>query len=139
MPAQASASRHHRGHAHAKKAHGKKAHGKARKVRKVARFSRGTARHRARPFPAAVKAPVSASRPAAETSVVKNGDPKFGVFTDGSPYNGDVRSVDALQRQLDRQVDIVNWYQSWTPGSWVSEYHQDVVARRHRAPAARRC
>ncbi len=55
-------------------------------------------------------------------------DPLFGVFTDGSPYDGNVDAIDSLQGALNRRIDIVNWYQNWEPGSWIREYHPDVVA-----------
>lgn len=120
-PADASASRHHRGHAHHKRAHGKKA-------RKVARWTRGVARHRARPAAGPVTAAGNGPAPAGQAQAANAGrDPKFGVFTDGAPYDGNVASVDALQSRLDRRVDIVNWYQNWTPGSWAADFHSDVL------------
>ncbi len=109
MPADASA-RSHRHHGHDKH-------------RKVARWTHGKAKHRT-----VVKAP-GIVKPAGTTAnaATSTGDPKFGVFTDGAPYDGDVASVDALQSRLGRHIDIVNWYQSWTPGSWAADFHADVV------------
>ncbi len=53
--------------------------------------------------------------------------PRFGVFTDDSPYSGNVDNVHALQDRLGRDIEIVNWYQSWGGGEWVSQVQQDVI------------
>lgn len=130
MPADASAPRHNRGHAaKAKPAKAVKKGRKGRKGRKIARWTRGVARHRARPAPGTAtnrRRPRPAAPSSAQTSVA-SADPMFGVFTDGSPYDGNVRSIDALQERLGRRIDIVNWYQQWTPGSWIAEMHADVL------------
>jgi hypothetical protein len=70
------------------------------------------------------------------TGSTGSGDPKppathdvqFGAFTDGSPYDGNVDSIDALQARLGRHVDIVNWYQSFGGGDWVSQVQPGVLA-----------
>ncbi|MEA2125218.1 MAG: hypothetical protein QOI80_2000, partial [Solirubrobacteraceae bacterium] len=54
-------------------------------------------------------------------------DPKFGVFTDDSPYGGNVDSIDALQSKLGRHIDIVNWYQQWADGGWTKDFHAEVL------------
>jgi hypothetical protein len=63
----------------------------------------------------------SAPRPAG-TNV-----PRFGVFTHDSPYSGNVDNVNALQDRLGRDIAIVNWYQSWGGGAWVSQVQQHVI------------
>jgi beta-mannanase len=68
-----------------------------------------------------------AERPAAHTAQ-EPVDPRFGIFTDGAPYDGNVDAIDRLQGKLGRHIDIVNWYQNWADGSWAREYHPDVVA-----------
>ena len=54
--------------------------------------------------------------------------PRFGVFTHDSPYSGNVDNVETLQSQLGRDIEIVNWYQSWGGGEWVSQVQQHVIA-----------
>jgi hypothetical protein len=64
-------------------------------------------------------------------------DPQFGVFTNGSPYSGNVESIEKLQAALGRRIDIVNWYQNWEPGSWAEQFHPgvvDAVVRSGRTP-----
>jgi hypothetical protein len=54
----------------------------------------------------------------------------FGAHTDKDPYSGNVDHVDALQRQLNRRIGIVNWYQNWSTrpgGDWISQVHPDVI------------
>ncbi len=54
-------------------------------------------------------------------------EPRFGVFTDDSPYSGNVDHVENLQGRLGRDIAIVNWYQSWGGGEWVSQVQQHVI------------
>ena len=91
--------------------------------------------HKHAPGAAAVKQQVAAGQGAqagesvaAPAPAAGGGDPKFGVFTDGAPYDGNVDSVDALEGKLGRRIDIVNWYQNWTPGSWAADFHPDVLS-----------
>jgi mannan endo-1,4-beta-mannosidase len=69
----------------------------------------------------------SASASASTSTSTAGADPKFGVFTDDSPYGGNVDNVEALQSKLGRHIDIVNWYQNWEPGSWAEQFHPDVL------------
>jgi beta-mannanase len=70
--------------------------------------------------------PGADDRPTGEAAV--NGpEPAFGAFTDEAPYNGSVAAVDTLQTTLGRHIDIVNWYQSWGGGEWVSQVQPGVV------------
>ena len=64
--------------------------------------------------------------------------PRFGVFTDKHPYDGSVAGVDALQAKLGRDIEIVNWYQSWGGGEWISSV-QPTSSRPSPTRAARRC
>src|SRR3954469_15179129 len=93
-------------------------------ARKIARWHVGHARKHSRPARTVngaggthngTSAGTPSSSSQAQASTTRQ-DPKFGVFTDGSPYSGNVDSVDALQSALGRHIDIVNWYQNWTPG-----------------------
>jgi beta-mannanase len=70
----------------------------------------------------------SAGTTSTATAATAAKDPMFGVFTDGAPYDGNVDAIDSLQSKLDRHIDIVNWYQNWTPGSWAKDFHSDVVS-----------
>ena len=53
--------------------------------------------------------------------------PRFGVFTHGSPYDGTVDSIDALQGAIGRDIEIVNWYQSWGGGEGVQQVQPQVI------------
>jgi beta-mannanase len=55
------------------------------------------------------------------------GDLLFGAHTDKDPYSGSVANVDALEQRLNRRIGIVNWYQNWGGGDWISQVHDDVV------------
>jgi hypothetical protein len=48
------------------------------------------------------------------------GDVRFGTWSPNEPYWGSLTGVDALQTQTGRDVEIVNWYQNWGGGSWIS-------------------
>ena len=64
-------------------------------------------------------------------------DVRFGSWTPGDPYHGTTDGQDALQAATGRRVDIVNWYQSWGGGSWVSAVQQQAlhaVTRSGRTP-----
>jgi hypothetical protein len=52
---------------------------------------------------------------------------RFGSWTPGDPYHGTTHGQDALQAATGRHVDIVNWYQSWGGGSWVSAVQQQAL------------
>ncbi|MGI8622231.1 MAG: glycoside hydrolase family 26 protein [Solirubrobacteraceae bacterium] len=53
--------------------------------------------------------------------------PRFGAFTTDAPYAGNVDAVGRLQTALRRPIDIVNWYQSFGGGEWVSRVQPDVI------------
>src|SRR4051794_11893133 len=108
-------------------------------ARKIARWHVGHGhKHRHRPVrgvngaghgstgTSAAGAQGTAGQPHAQSSAAQQ-DPKFGVYTDGAPYSGNVDSVDRLQNALGRHVDIVNWYQNWAAGSWAEQFHPEVV------------
>ena len=56
-----------------------------------------------------------------------NASLRFGVFSPGDPYGGDVAAIDALQAAVERHVDIVHWYQSWGGGDWISSVQPHVI------------
>ena len=53
--------------------------------------------------------------------------PQFGAWTPNDPFDGDVSGAAALEAATGRHVDIVNWYQNWGGGSWISSVQQHVV------------
>src|SRR4051812_47024485 len=53
---------------------------------------------------------------------------KFGAWTPGDPYNGTLAGAGALEAATGRHVDIVNWYQSWGGGDWVSSVQEHALA-----------
>jgi len=53
---------------------------------------------------------------------------QFGAWTPGDPYNGTLDGASALEAATGRHVDIVNWYQSWGGGDWVSAVQQHALA-----------
>jgi len=52
---------------------------------------------------------------------------QFGAFSPGDPYNGRTDGINALQNALGRRVGIVNWYQNWGGGDWISSVQNHVV------------
>ena len=40
-------------------------------------------------------------------------DVTFGAWSPGSPFGGKVRTINALERRIQRRVKIVNWFQDW--------------------------
>ena len=52
---------------------------------------------------------------------------QFGAFSPGDPYNGRTDGTNALQNTLGRRVDIVNWYQNWGGGEWISSVQNHLV------------
>jgi len=128
--------RHDRAHAGAKKTHRMLArfHG-ARAGKRSRRPARGRVKPgRGKPVHGTgdpANAPAggsSAAGAAGQAPAPSTGrEPRFGVFTDGAPYGGDVASVDRLQAALGRPIDIVNWYQSWGGGDWVSQVQDSVI------------
>ena len=52
---------------------------------------------------------------------------KFGAWTPGDPYSGSTSGASALEAATGRHVDIVNWYQNWGGGSWVSNVQAHVI------------
>lgn len=55
---------------------------------------------------------------------------RFGAWTPGSPFGGQISTVKALQRRIQRRVQIVSWFQDWD----VDERHfQYNVTRAVRA------
>ncbi|HEV2787058.1 MAG TPA: glycosyl hydrolase, partial [Solirubrobacteraceae bacterium] len=52
---------------------------------------------------------------------------QFGAWTPGDPYNGSTSGASALEAATGRRVDIVNWYQNWGGGSWVSSVQANVI------------
>jgi beta-mannanase len=53
---------------------------------------------------------------------------QFGAFTPGDPYGANTNSTDALQAKITRHVDIVNWYQNWGGGPWISSVQPSLLA-----------
>jgi beta-mannanase len=53
---------------------------------------------------------------------------QFGAFTPGDPYSSNVNGTDALQASIIRHVDIVNWYQNWGGGDWISSVQPSLLA-----------
>jgi hypothetical protein len=51
----------------------------------------------------------------------------FGAFSPGDPFAGNTNNTDALQAALGRRIDIVNWYQNWGGGDWISAVQNHVV------------
>jgi len=52
---------------------------------------------------------------------------QFGAFSPGDPFAGNTNNTDALQAALGRRIDIVNWYQNWGGGDWISAVQNHVV------------
>ena len=102
--------------------------------RSTAAAAAPAAGHAAAPAP-----PAGAADPSATRGRDRPPRPAFGVFTDDAPYSGNVNAVDALQGTLGRDIDIVNWYQNWGGGDWVSQVPARASSARSPAPAARRC
>jgi mannan endo-1,4-beta-mannosidase len=40
-------------------------------------------------------------------------DVRFGAWTPGSPFGGDLSATDALEQRIQRRVEIVHWFQDW--------------------------
>jgi beta-mannanase len=110
-PASAAGVRKHAAHAHWTKKH----------QRTVSRVRRTRAS-----LPSTTSNRAPGKNPTATTAVT-GPEPAFGVFTDDAPYNGNVDAVDALQSTLHRDINIVNWYQSWGGGDWVSQVQPGVI------------
>ena len=53
--------------------------------------------------------------------------PRFGAWTPGDPYNGSTTGAAALEGATGRRVEIVNWYQNWGGGSWISALQPHVL------------
>ncbi|MDX6688947.1 MAG: hypothetical protein QOG15_404 [Solirubrobacteraceae bacterium] len=53
---------------------------------------------------------------------------QFGAFTPSDPYGGNTNGTDALQAQIVRHVDIVNWYQNWGGGDWISSVQPQLLS-----------
>jgi len=63
--------------------------------------------------------------------------PRFGAWNPGDPFDGNTSGANALEAQTGRRVDIVNWYQNWGGGSWISAVQDHVVGavtRSNRTP-----
>ena len=39
---------------------------------------------------------------------------RFGAWTPGSPFGGNVKTVNQLEKRIQRRVKIVNWFQDWS-------------------------
>jgi hypothetical protein len=52
---------------------------------------------------------------------------QFGAFTPGDPYTG-TSGAAALEAATGRRVDIVNWYQNWGGGNWISSMQSTLIA-----------
>ncbi|MDX6679634.1 MAG: hypothetical protein QOE31_3686 [Solirubrobacteraceae bacterium] len=62
---------------------------------------------------------------------------RFGAWTPNDPFDGNTNGAKALEAQTGRHVDIVNWYQNWGGGSWVSAVQNQVIGAvtgSHRTP-----
>ncbi|MDT7753836.1 MAG: hypothetical protein QOG94_2136 [Solirubrobacteraceae bacterium] len=52
---------------------------------------------------------------------------RFGAWTPNDPYDGNTTGAETLESQTGRHVDIVNWYQNWGGGDWISTVQNPVV------------
>jgi hypothetical protein len=52
---------------------------------------------------------------------------QFGAFTPGDPFNG-TSGAAALEATTGRRVEIVNWYQNWGGGNWISSLQSTLIA-----------
>ncbi|HVF76882.1 MAG TPA: glycosyl hydrolase [Solirubrobacteraceae bacterium] len=52
---------------------------------------------------------------------------QFGAWTPGDPYDGNVNGAAALETATGRHVDIVNWYQNWGGGDWISSVQNHAL------------
>jgi hypothetical protein len=52
---------------------------------------------------------------------------QFGAFTPGDPYSG-TSGAATLEAATGRHVDIVNWYQNWGGGNWISSMQSTLIA-----------
>jgi hypothetical protein len=55
------------------------------------------------------------------------GTVQFGAWTPGDPYYGTTHGADGLEAATGRRVDIVNWYQNWGGGDWISSVQPHVI------------
>lgn len=53
--------------------------------------------------------------------------PRFGAWTPNDPFDGNTHGAEALESQTGRRVEIVNWYQNWGGGSWISTVQNHVI------------
>ena len=51
----------------------------------------------------------------------------FGAWSPGEPYGGSVARVDALEHATGRRVQIVNWFQNWGGGTWITSVQAQAV------------
>jgi hypothetical protein len=61
----------------------------------------------------------------------------FGVYTPDDPLHGNTDKVDALERDIDRRIEVVSWFQSWGGSPWVRRVQPHVfraVTRGGRVP-----
>jgi len=52
---------------------------------------------------------------------------RFGSWTPNDPFDGNTTGANTLQAQTGRPVEIVNWYQNWGGGSWISLVQNHVL------------
>jgi len=60
-------------------------------------------------------------------AAAKSAPLQFGAFSPGDPYNGRTEGTNRLQRKLGRRVNLVNWYQNWGGGDWISSVQNHLV------------
>ncbi len=62
----------------------------------------------------------------------------FGAWTPGSPFGGNIAATKALQRSIQRRVEIVSWYQDWSVDGhhfrWNVRKAVRAIRRSHRTP-----
>jgi beta-mannanase len=53
--------------------------------------------------------------------------PRFGAWTPNDPFDGNTNGASTLESQTGRRVEIVNWYQNWGGGDWISTVQNHVI------------
>ncbi len=54
---------------------------------------------------------------------------KFGAWTPGSPFGGNVKTVNQLEKRIQRRVKIVNWFQDWAVDAHHFKYNVTRAVR----------
>ncbi|HEV2785185.1 MAG TPA: glycosyl hydrolase, partial [Solirubrobacteraceae bacterium] len=75
----------------------------------------------------AAAATIAATLVALALPTVASARPLFGTWSPGEPYGGSIARTAALENATGRRVDIVNWYQNWGGGSWITTVQPQAV------------